>query len=573
VARLAGRVLLLLLLLGPAVLAEPRDPDYDRVLEAFKAKRWSAFDAAAERFLVEKPDYKYTHSVRYMIAESYRLRHRAEEAIAAYEEYMRVHVAGKYRDWCLARIINVLNTDLRHEEAEERARSYLEAFPTGAAAGLVSYELAAALEGMRSFDEAAAAYLAITGRYAERARYRRGVALFRGRRFAESREALTQFLEAWPESRYASTAKDYLFRTDAGFAKIEDGIVADYAGKYVGDPRFEEIRTRLPALRKAALERIGEVLGRPPPESFLIRFADAGSDRSGNAAQTRIELSGGEVHQVLILKTEYLVLDAHDLSRTLVHELYHCLQRELLGEEHFRVPKWVREGSAIFVAGQADERIRLLAAQAGRRRDLADPLGFLVDGLDGRHTSDDYAEDVAAFEWVEEKWGRERLLAFLRKLLETSDVDAAIEETLEVPPLAFREQARAWTLRRLEPLVSDGRAELLRAMELLASGDPGGALKAMPGESKTYAPVVSYYRARALYDAGRTEEALREIREVFLVRHRHFRPLLDNALFLELKALKALGSGAYATHEERARLDLEPTSCYPALLKWLESQD
>ena len=53
------------------LVAAPRDADYDKVLDAWKAKEWKTFDALSARFLEEKPGYKYAHSIRYMRASSF----------------------------------------------------------------------------------------------------------------------------------------------------------------------------------------------------------------------------------------------------------------------------------------------------------------------------------------------------------------------------------------------------------------------------------------------------------------------------------------------------------------------
>ncbi|MEN8150279.1 MAG: tetratricopeptide repeat protein [Planctomycetota bacterium] len=561
-------VLLLILVVSTSAFAE-RDPEYDRVLDAFKKKRWSDFDARAAKFLEEKPNYRYAHTVRYLVAESCRLRRRSDEAIAAYEAYLEHHAGSKYDLRCRQRILQVLNLEGRHAEALSRGDAFLKELPEGTATDGLEYDRARALEELRRFDEAVAAYRGIAGSSREKAAYRTGVALFRGRKFAESATALRKFLKDWPESPWKRFARDYLFRADAPYSKIRDGIVLDYEGKYADDPRLAAIVERLPALRAASLERIRGIVG-AAPGTPLIRLTDAGSDRSSLVAEARLEVVKGEPRQVLLLYTEYLVLGSFDLPTTLTHELYHVLQREKLGEAHYTTPKWVREGTAIWVAGQADARMRILAAEKGRRPEIPDPLARLVNGLGGRHTSDDYAEDVAAFASVAERHGDARLVALLKRLLETTDWEAAIREVLKEGRETFERHAEEHARKVLASLMADGMKEVRKAYRLIWDDRPDEALAALPKDPGIYGPAVVYLRALAHYNARRPKEALAVIREEYYPHHRTFLSLTDDATLIEVKALKALAHPEYRKVAERARKDLEPTSAYRALLKVID---
>jgi hypothetical protein len=98
----------------------------------------------------------------------------------------------------------------------------------------------------------------------------------------------------------------------------------------------------------------------------------------------------------------------------------------------------------------------------------------------------------------------------------------------------------------------------------LMRAKPGEALARLPEGSEVYAPVVAYYRARALHEANRQEEALNAVRGGFLAKHRHFASLVDNAILLELRILRALGDESLDAAVARARKDLEPTGTWSA---------
>jgi tetratricopeptide (TPR) repeat protein len=330
-------------------------------------------------------------------------------------------------------------------------------------------------------------------------------------------------------------------------------LCAGYDGKYADDPRLARIAKELPARRAAALRHLEETLGVEVP-GIELRLEDAGRDPSGAWAEVRTE-SG---KPVLALKTEYLVLGAHDVEKTLIHELFHCLHRACLGEKGYaRLPDWVREGAALFVAGQGTERARVLAAFVGRDPLLDDPLGRLVDGLDGPHTFLDYYEDVAAFEAVAVRHGHARALALVKRLLETADVSRAVREVLDEDMATFEKAAAARARRVLAPLIAEGRASLLAARRHLEAGEPARALEVLEPRG-VYVPAAAYYRAVALARLGRRAEALEHLRTRFLARHRAATTLLDRALLLELRLLRETGGEEFAAASRRARLDLAP---------------
>lgn len=284
---------------------------------------------------------------------------------------------------------------------------------------------------------------------------------------------------------------------------------AAYDGKYAGDPRLAAIRKELPARTETAKKRLEDLLQVKVP-AVEVRLEDAGDDRSGVFAES----SDG----VIVLKTEYLALGAFDLDRTLVHEMFHCLQRARLGKRYDRVPEWAREGAALYVAGQGPERTRALAAIVA---DEKDPMGKLVNGLGGPHGLFDYYEDVAAFERV-----GARGPALVRKLLETEDVGAAVREILGEDMATFEAAAGKHAREVLKPLVEEGRETM-----------------------------AAFRRAEALAREGKDAQALEAVR-AFLARHRAETSVLGDAVRLEVELLRRTGSPDYAVAAKRAALDL-----------------
>jgi hypothetical protein len=112
-------------------------------------------------------------------------------------------------------------------------------------------------------------------------------------------------------------------------------------------------------------------------------------------------------------------------------------------------------------------------------------------------------------------------------------------------------------------------------MAKMGAGDWDGGIAALPPDPGVYSAAVQYYRALAHLEAGRPKEALEAARR-YEEDCRWFAPLLDDAIYLEIRARKALSRQGLADPDlqaaaERAKKDLEPTNRYEALLKLLSS--
>lgn len=390
------RVFPALLLLG-LVAAGEEDvrPEYDRVLEAFKARRHEETVREGLAFLGRRPDYKFAHSALYMVANAQYALRRFEECIASCERYLREHPEKSYG------------------EAMELKRAQ---------------------------------------------------ALFKLRRAEEAAKAFDAFLIAHPEGKLAGPAREW--RERIGSQAPQRRVLGGYAGKYEADPRLQakaaEVERLIPVAVANARKRLG--LEQATDPAFFVRFRDAGRSKNNNQMESREELLGGKVVQVLTIHTEYLLLGMYDLERTLTHEALHCWQRERLDEDYYEIPSWVREGLAVWTAGQGPERLGLIF-NAEAVSPTGDPGAKLVNGLEGAHGLADYAEDYLAFAFLEETRGLAEVQKLARRLFESSDYRAAFAAAAGTGFEPFLENARAWTRRRIDAGLA-GRDRYLEARRL-----------------------------------------------------------------------------------------------------------
>ncbi len=186
-----------------------------------------------------------------------------------------------------------------------------------------------------------------------------------------------------------------------------------YAGKYRNDPWFADQPARFRAATEEGFQRAADGLGidRATLDVGLFRvyMDDARSNSSTWVRVTRawMECSGypGDRNGIELRITTESMRNGFgaDLAQGITHELTHALMRATC-PGYRTVPKWIREGMALFVAEQGPVRVTMFLSRA---KFAADP-SKLLNGLEtfgGTHTLDDYAEDYLAMLYLEQVGG------------------------------------------------------------------------------------------------------------------------------------------------------------------------
>jgi hypothetical protein len=325
-------------------------------------------------------------------------------------------------------------------------------------------------------------------------------------------------------------------------------MVAVYDGKYVDDPRFERVQKAIPAQLAAARKRVGVTT------KVRVRFVDLGKRPAGPVARTRRDEDGF----FIVLYTEPLMLRAHDPVSTLAHELVHVRQREAWGTVRAQsMPPWIVEGMAVYLSGQLRSRAEDLAAHVGREPTAT----ALINGLGGRHTLLDYAESAAAFDGVRARHGADKTKLWIEELLRGEDVRDACAKVLRERWVDFEERSKTHAHRVLDPLLGTGRDDILRLRKAVESKQFKSAV-ALPRSRGVYAVDDAYYRAVALHALGKHDKALALVRSGFLAHVVRRSTLLDRAIVLELRILKAQKKPIAF---EGALKDLRPYGAYSEL--------
>lgn len=408
----------------------------------------------------------------------------------------------------------------RWEEVQSRVPALLRAYPRGPIAAEAAGLGSEAAWRLRRF-EASLAYaeryleLAPEGARAERYALRRGETLFRLRRGPEARAALDALLRAHPSAPAEARARELLRRIDPPEVERRGDVVLDYAGKYVGDPRWaarvEEVIRALPGARRRVSARLGPGAGTEAP--VRIRFRDTGEHPDGRTMVTAMELVGTQLRSAIVVRTERLLV-GYDLETMLAHELTHAQQQTQLGERTDGSSTWAREGAAMWVAEQGARRLRTDVWGLAQSQDggAAHPL---LDGLRSPHRLRDYSEDWLAFAWIEATRGAPATRDLCARIGASPDVEGAYAAAAALPFPEAEARARAWAESRVREHLAGADAFLAarrlarerRHAEALAAFD---ALLALTPEHP-FAPPARLHRAIALAHVRRFDEALAEL--------------------------------------------------------------
>ena len=419
---------LILSLLCAAPLFADASADYQSLLDAFKAKRFGESLGLAEKFVVASPDYKYADAAYYMGGNSGLNAGEYARGEVMYRGLLEKHPqsrhAGKTRD----ELVTLLDDDRRLEACISQCESNLEAEPVSAKRDRWTYMIAQSN--------------------------------FRLWKFEQSETLLKAFKKDFPKSQYNNWADYYLERTNPKLEIDKHGIAAGYDGKFKDDVRFKSAINHLPEYVAQAWVVLKRTLGVDLKGAQVVfEFRDKGFNRDNNRAFTETISVGYKPYTRMIFYTEHIVVSEEDFRSRVVHELKHAAFRDVMGLAYLDLPKWMREGLAVYGAEQFDDRFGALVG--GETFSGRDPRK-LLDGIDDPdHNTNDYLEDAAAFRWLE-SCKKGAVHSFCKRLLAGEDYVGLFEELSGKPMREALDTAAEYALKLVNERLGDGEASYIK---------------------------------------------------------------------------------------------------------------
>lgn len=223
------------------------------------------------------------------------------------------------------------------------------------------------------------------------------------------------------------------------------GDEVEYGGKYASDPAFKRTVASIPGLRRKALGAVKKRLEIEPKRSDRIRIEvrDALPAEPETLAptthapfETFTDGGGPDAPIVIRIHAEFVKSGQYDLAQELAHEMVHAVMRERMSADAYsRIPKWLREGLALWAAGQGPTRVAWILSS----REALDGLQRFGPGSDSEtHEFDRYASDFFAIETLAEKEGPEAVVELVRALIQGEEAQNAIESACGLDFNEFR---------------------------------------------------------------------------------------------------------------------------------------
>gem|GEM_PF-1819913 len=259
---------------------------------------------------------------------------------------------------------------------------------------------------------------------------------------------------------------------------IEAGVDRSYRGTYAHDPRFRPLVRSLSSLRVRALRSAQDRIGLEcyEPERFVVRFKDYPRCSHFGASSRPVRAEAGDLHLVT-LSAEQFVMGVMNVHDSLVHEFIHCVMREKMGDRpYLAIPKWIREGIAVWGAGQLSELSRNVIADAFlANRDVLSVRREFERLLDKRGN---YLMDALLFEYIEVNHGEDSVRFLISEIVAGVEFIEAFERAtgLKWHELMFRRDQFA-RMHFEGILVASGLGEFQAARRLHRLGSSEAAME------------------------------------------------------------------------------------------------
>ena len=318
--------------------------------------------------------------------------------------------------------------------------------------------------------------------------------------------------------------------------------VAPYQGKYAKDASFRKSLAEIPGLWDRAIPDIEKRLGltlsktapirievidaRPEPFEAVKRFTEPAFSTRGSG-----DTDGDPI--VVRLHAEFMVNGVQDWRTSLKHELVHAVMRASMSDAaHDALPSWLREGLALWVAGQTDDR---LASIQREKRAFADPTALFPGLESGQHDLNRYAEDALAIEKLATDHGPDAPGRLVRLLVEGKEAHAAIAQIAGGSFESFRDACRAHGIERAKAAAPEGWEDFV----VIAEADTKAARAAVrakaPGflEKRPDSPLVPdvlYWLGKSCRIDGDCDDA-RPPLEKLVKKHALGADYVDEALY------------------------------------------
>ena len=285
----------------------------------------------------------------------------------------------------------------------------------------------------------------------------------------------------------------------------EPDLLATYSGKYAGQGRFERAVKEVQAAYDKSLKTAQEKLGLAPAAGKTIRVvlrdaqpADPLEYAPFTEPPFQTRWQNGQV--LVVLHAEFIINGRYDVAQSLTHELVHAVMRTHMTPEAYKdVPTWLREGLAVWGAGQIEQKV------ASLYRNSKTPVDWHIKGVADPINAESfsrYAEYGLTIELIVKQKGEQAVQALVAAVVAGTDAQAAVEKVTGLPWQDFVPAAKTYATSRLRELEPAGTKEFTSICGRDQSRSYAGVIKEGTQFLKSYrdsplAGNVLYYMVKA----------------------------------------------------------------------------
>lgn len=260
------------------------------------------------------------------------------------------------------------------------------------------------------------------------------------------------------KSGYSADALARLAQINPPLKVDQNGIVQGYTGKYEHDSRFKRALANMPEYIARASSVLKQTLGvELPAPRAVFEFRDMGLVYDTARAFAEPMCLDYKPFTRIVFYTEHVVLSQPEFALRVIHELKHAAFRAAMGARYSALPLWVKEGLAVYGAGQLADRLALVVRD--RVFGGNEPLEVLR-GIELDDRSEDYAESALAFAWLESV-GAGNVRKFCEGLLKGQQWDALLAAISGAKATDALAAAQAWSRKHLAQLLGEPAEQLM----------------------------------------------------------------------------------------------------------------
>lgn len=270
---------------------------------------------------------------------------------------------------------------------------------------------------------------------------------------------------------------------------------------------------------------------------------------------------------IIVFDPRYMSFNGYNIEHVLIHEITHAVMRDILKERYSKEwPVWLKEGLSVWVSGELEERQRLTVSGIvfAKNRPAA-----LINGIEGKHSGQDYYEDGLFFEYLEKEYGIKAIHKFIELAIKGNNYQTSFKLSFGSDLKHLQNKAREYSNNKLNRYLVKSDYNSYQKVKNLAAGRKTSTQKV----KASYEEFINQYPnsdfiPNATYQTGIYNLRLKNYKEAIkifdkmLANHYQNTNLFRNSLYHKGYSFMKMGEKKQAKKVFNKLLDTFPNTAY-----------